>query len=164
MSCNFKQIVKHAAVIDRQQPLRHRLATSLRRISCAALISSGVLSAANAAAEHLVVNAMAFDPAVTGQVSTLNQTLYVGGYSAAWNSDPVLAFCVDLGQTINFQTNYGNYTIANLSSTFTNVEISDMTKLFNIHYDDARLDAAHSAAFQFALWEIVTEASGAYGA
>ncbi|MCB5190305.1 PEP-CTERM sorting domain-containing protein [Methylobacillus arboreus] len=78
-----------------------------------------------------------------------------GAYSGTWsNGDSFAAFCVELTQ--NFRT-FGKSAVYT-EGTFSSTVESNLTNLANKYYSFVD-DAISSAAFQVAVWEIVSEKS-----
>ncbi|RAP41889.1 hypothetical protein BYZ73_08020 [Rhodovulum viride] len=71
-------------------------------------------------------------------------------FDVAGQSDPLLAWCVDLTHALS-QTATGYTTGASL---FGSTVLTNLDRLFTQHYADV-VDAVSSAAFQVAIWEVV---------
>ncbi|MCB5186374.1 PEP-CTERM sorting domain-containing protein [Methylobacillus gramineus] len=79
-------------------------------------------------------------------------TVEAGGYKGTWaNGDAFAAFCVEISQGLSWGKSL-SYTQGTFSSTVAN----NLTSLANKYYSFVD-DAISSAAFQVAIWEIVTE-------
>lgn len=88
-------------------------------------------------------------------------TVSAGGFSTVVNGATFETYCVDLYQTIAFNTPYFEYVNVGSGHVFANSHAyADLGRL----YGDAGsiLDAVHEAAFQMAVWEIAYETSGTY--
>lgn len=78
-----------------------------------------------------------------------------GGYSGKWaDNTSFVAFCVDLLQAYKPFGHAATYTEGTFGATVTN----NLTSLANKYYSSVN-DAVSSAAFQVAVWEIVSEKS-----
>ncbi|MEP7302662.1 MAG: PEP-CTERM sorting domain-containing protein [Caldimonas sp.] len=132
------------------------------------------LAIAAAAASPALANTVKFTGFTHGSQSViatlatpntaLVRTVSAGGVNMVLNGGPSFeAYCVDLYQTIAFNTVYTDeYTTpASLTHSFTNS---------NAYFDIGRLfanagpilDAVHEAAFQIAIWEIAYEKNTSY--
>lgn len=74
-------------------------------------------------------------------------------------SPGVLAYCIDIFQTITFGTLYSDYTTTSLSSDaqLTAVRKGEIAQLFHGFYAPSLTSSTKTAAFQLALWEILYE-------
>lgn len=72
-----------------------------------------------------------------------------GGFTGTWDGDPLIFWCVELSETFSFGTTYPYGASLPDTPIFTL-----LGKLFNNAFGSALSDAAHSAAFQLAVWEI----------
>ncbi|MCB5188421.1 PEP-CTERM sorting domain-containing protein [Methylobacillus caricis] len=80
-------------------------------------------------------------------------TVEAGAYKGTWeNGDSFAAFCVEISQGLAPWGKLTSYT----EGTFSSVVASNLTSLANKYYSFVD-DAISSAAFQVAIWEIVTE-------
>lgn len=82
--------------------------------------------------------------------------------AGAFNLNPpagVLAYCIDLFQTISFGTLYSDYTTTSLAADaqITAARKGEIAQLFHGFYTTSLTSSTNSAAFQLALWEIVFE-------
>lgn len=82
--------------------------------------------------------------------------------AGAFNLNPpagILAYCIDILQTISFGTLYSDYTTTSLVSDgqITAVRKGEIAQLFHGFYTTSLTSSAKSAAFQLALWEILFE-------
>ena len=71
----------------------------------------------------------------------------------------VLAYCIDIFQTITFGTLYSDYTTTSLVSDgqITAVRKGEIAQLFHGFYAPSLTSSTKTAAFQLALWEILYE-------
>ncbi|GEM_PF-2097067 len=82
-----------------------------------------------------------------------SSTVKAGAYEGVWlNGESFAAFCVEITQSLAPLGKYNTYTESSFSSAIT----SNLTNLANKYYSLVD-DAISSAAFQVAIWEIVTE-------
>ena len=82
--------------------------------------------------------------------------------AGAFNLNPpagVLAYCVDIFQTISFGTLYSDYTTTSLAADaqITAARKGEIAQLFHGFYTTSLTGSTNSAAFQLALWEILYE-------
>ena len=93
---------------------------------------------------------------------TTSSTVSAGGFSTVVNGATFETYCVDLYQTIAFNTPYADYVNVGGGHAFANSHAyGDLGRLYGLA--GPILDAVHEAAFQMAVWEIAYETSGAYG-
>lgn len=92
----------------------------------------------------------------------VNGTANAGGFLTTLNGGPSFtSYCIDLYQTISFNTPYNNYTPVGGGHVFANATAyADLSRLYGIAgvVNTAPLEAA----FQIAVWEIAYETTGAY--
>lgn len=93
------------------------------------------------------------------------ETAYPGEFTGQIGGMSFTSFCIELGQSISTPGGpYNNYVLRPLQDDprFGATQIDRLNRLFTNHLTDSRLDAAHSAGFQLAVWEITYDgASGA---
>jgi hypothetical protein len=82
--------------------------------------------------------------------------------AGAFNMNPpvgILAYCIDLFQTISFGTLYSDYTTTSLASDaqITAARKGEIAQLFHGFYTTSLTSSTKSAAFQIALWEVLYE-------
>jgi hypothetical protein len=82
--------------------------------------------------------------------------------AGALNLNPpagVIGYCIDIFQTISFNTLYNDYTPKSLATDgfLTAARKGEIAQLFHGFYDMSLTSSTKSAAFQLALWEIVFE-------
>ncbi len=111
---------------------------------CAA---SAVISAAPAAHADLVptgyaVGSQHFGLSIGGSTSA-------GAFQGTWGGNPITFWCIELTQYFSFGNSYEYAASLPNNPTFTL-----LGRLFTAAYGAALSDAAHSAAFQLAIWEI----------
>lgn len=127
--------------------LKARLYTAL--LSC---VLAGALSI-NARAGTLQPTGFIFAPADTFAVhrDAVNQNVYVGGFTGAFDLVDIVFWCFDLDNTFAFGNNY-DYTEVPLSSPTLERQLA---RLFDEAYASATTDGADaSAAFQLAIWNL----------
>lgn len=78
-----------------------------------------------------------------------------GGFKGTWNAADIIFWCIELNQYFGFNNTYNDYT----PSYPNNAVMTMLGQLFNEAYGVATTDAAHSAAFQLAIWEIIYDSS-----
>ena len=71
-----------------------------------------------------------------------------GGFAGTWNGQAITFWCIELTQYFGFGNTYTDY-LADVAV------MPLLARLFNEAYGMATVDAAHSAAFQLAICEIV---------
>lgn len=98
------------------------------------------------------IGSQTFGLSIGGNVAT-------GGFKGTWNGDPLQFWCAELTQYFNFNHSY-DYT----ASIPNNPTFTMLGQLFHEAYGVALSDAAHSAAFQLAIWEILYDGDLSLGA
>jgi len=91
----------------------------------------------------------------------------VGGFTATYTPSvgaptSFVAYCIDLSQTFSFNNSFA-VTPTSVLSMFGSTVTSALDRLYTQRYATANATNVSSAAFQLAVWEIITEtSSGAY--
>lgn len=96
-------------------------------------------------------------------VSTPISPVHSGRYAGTVDGKSFLSFCIDLFQTLSFNTTYSNYTAvaATAYTGLTAAKAFDLARLATGYL--ASVDTTtESSAFQLAVWEIARETSGTY--
>ncbi|MEO8751682.1 MAG: PEP-CTERM sorting domain-containing protein [Casimicrobiaceae bacterium] len=86
---------------------------------------------------------------------SIGGTVAAGGFKGTWNSQDIIYWCIELTQYFGFGNNYGDY----VPSSPDDAKMTLLGQLFNEAFSTATSDAAHSAAFQLAIWEIIYDPS-----
>lgn len=136
-----------------------------RGIIALCLLSAPFMFAPPANADMLKVTGFAVGSQVVSVVSPspfVSRDLNAG----AFNLNPpagVLAYCIDLFQSISFGTLYSDYTTTSLAADgqITAARKAEIAQLFHGFYTTSLTSATRSAAFQIALWEILYETAPA---
>ena len=118
------------------------------------------ISAANATT--VLFSGMAQSSPLSGKINGAGSTISIGEYAGAWNGNTFYSFCVDLARTLNFNTTYTDYAPVSPDTVFSQPVVTNIQKLFNTHYATAHTNASGAASFQMAIWEILSETSGAF--
>ena len=132
-----------------------------RKLLALCILSAGLVCVPVANADPL----MAPGFTVGSQSVTLTSPGFVLGptiHAGALNLNPpagVIGYCIDIFQTISFNTLYNDYTPKSLATDgfFTAARKGEIAQLFHGFYDMSLTSSTKSAAFQLALWEIVFE-------
>jgi hypothetical protein len=103
--------------------------------------------------------------AVGSQNVTLTSPAFVLGptvNAGAFNLNPpagIIAYCIDIFQTLTFGTLYNDYATSSLAADggLTAARKGGISQLFHGFYDTSLTSSTNSAAFQLALWEIAFE-------
>ena len=140
---------------------------SLHRIAAATLL---VGFAAAAHAENVTFLGYANGSAninytIVSTPSALSGSTGAGGFLTTLNGGPsFVSYCVDLYQSLAFNTPYSSYTnVLGSAYAFTNPNAdADLGKLFTAFGSVSTTSSTNSAAFQTAVWEIAYETSGTY--
>jgi hypothetical protein len=94
----------------------------------------------------------------------VSEGAYAGGFSGVYtsgaSSTSFVAYCVDLAQSFNWGSPF-TVTPASASSVFSAAQYSALDHLYT-QYFPATTDKASSAAFQLAVWAIVSEPGSTY--
>ena len=132
----------------------------------AAFAAAALFAAQGAQADTLSLNGWAVTTGSTPafNLHNPNEGVYAGGFAGVYtsgaSSTSFVAYCVDLSQTFNWGSAFA-VTPASASSVFTATQYAALDHLYTQHFP-ATTDKATSAAFQLAVWEIITETSGSY--
>jgi len=105
---------------------------------------------------------------VGSQNVTLTSPGFVLGptvHAGAFDLNPpagVIAYCIDIFQTLSFGSLYTDYSTSTLAAdgVLSAARKSEISQLFHGFYDTSLTSSTNSAAFQLALWEIVYEKDG----
>jgi hypothetical protein len=132
-----------------------------RKLLALCILSAGLVCAPVANADPL----MATGFTVGWQSVTLTSPGFVLGptiHAGALNLNPpagVIGYCIDIFQTISFNSLYNDYTPKSLATDgfLTGARKGEIAQLFHGFYDMSLTSSTKSAAFQLALWEIVFE-------
>lgn len=86
-------------------------------------------------------------------------------HAGAFNLNPpagVVAYCIDIFQTLSFGSLYTDYSTSTLAAdgVLSAARKSEISQLFHGFYDTSLTSSTNSAAFQLALWEIAYEKDG----
>lgn len=124
-----------------------------------AIVAMGTLATSAAQADTLNLDGFAYSG--TQAFSLVgsprgNMTVSAGEFSGTLNGNSFQTFCLDLAQSISFNTAYSNYTLQSGSSVLGAVDADRLGKLYT-NYIGSVTDATSSAAFQLAAWEVITE-------
>ena len=132
-----------------------------RGIFALCLLSAPLMFAPAASADMLKATGFAFG---SETISLVSPSPFVSRdvSAGAFNLNPpvgILAYCIDLFQTISFGTLYSNYTTTSLAADaqITAARKGEIAQLFHGFYAPSLTNSTKSAAFQLALWEILYE-------
>ena len=132
-----------------------------RKLVALCILSAALAWTPTAQADPL----MATGFTVGSQPVTLTSPGFVLGptiNTGALNLNPpagVIAYCIDIFQTLSFGALYNNYTATPLAADvgLTAVRKSEIAQLFHGFYAASLTSSTKSAAFQLALWEVTFE-------
>jgi hypothetical protein len=135
-----------------------------KRLLALLIVGAGLACAPAARADQL--EATGFH--VGSQNVTLTSPGFVLGptvHAGALDLNPpagVIAYCIDIFQTISLGTLYNSYTTSTLAADphLTATRKAEIAQLFHGFYDTSLTSSVNSAAFQLALWEITFEQAG----
>ncbi len=102
-------------------------------------------------------------PGQTTPTPTVSATVSAGGFATVLNGGPSFtSYCVDLYQTISFNTPYSDYAPSTGTHDFANGNaFADLSRLYGM-FAGLVTNSVTEAAFQIAVWEIAYETSGIY--
>lgn len=135
---------------------------SIARMTAAALLGG---AAAAPQAATLTFNQWTYGNGNTVQVSTPSYRGQAGGFSGVLSGSGLLdgaidSYCVELTQSFNFGTAYGNYSLVDSGAYFDQVKAATLAKLLS--YAKPVVDGAangskddHSTSLQLAIWNTV---------
>ena len=132
-----------------------------RKLLALCVLSAGLAYAPLAHADTLKATGYTVgsqDVTLTSPGFVLGPTVHAG----ALNLNPpagVIAYCIDIFQTISIGTTYNDYTTSSLAADagITAARKAKVSQLFHGFYDTSLTSSTNTAAFQLALWEIVFE-------
>jgi hypothetical protein len=144
-ACCISQIT----IIAHRVPIIVNIGPTLKRAVMAAAAAIALCTAPMASADPFgtqgyVAGSESFLLSIGGVVSA-------GGFAGTWNGQGITFWCIELTQHFGFGNTYADY----LADVPGNPVMTLLGRLFNEAYGMATVDAAHSAAFQLAIWEIV---------
>ena len=132
-----------------------------RGVIAVCLVSAPFMFAPVASADVLKATGFAFG---SETVSLVSPSPFVSRdvSAGALNLNPpvgILAYCIDLFQTISFGTLYSDYTTTSLAADaqITAARKGEIAQLFHGFYASSLTSSTKTAAFQLALWEILYE-------
>jgi hypothetical protein len=93
-----------------------------------------------------------------------------GEFKGFLNGNSFSTFCTDIYQSFGWNNPYKNYELKTVEETqalwgaptYAQGSYSQVSKLFTTAYTSIGGSSVNSAAFQFALWELLYESSGSY--
>ncbi len=132
-----------------------------RKLVALCILGAGLAWTPTAQADPL----MATGFTIGSQPVTLTSPNFVLGptvNAGAFSLNPpagVIAYCIDIFQTIHFGTLYYDYTATPLAADLglSATRKAEIAQLFHGFYDASLTSATNSAAFQLALWEVTFE-------
>lgn len=86
-----------------------------------------------------------------------------GGFALSVDGMPLTSFCIDLMQSISFGQVYSNYAstaLTGLNENVSSLQLGRFGKLYESYLPLASSNATASAAFQTAIWEIMSDGNG----
>jgi hypothetical protein len=133
--------------------------TMFRDAALTVAVAGALLVSVGARADNLVMTGWA----VPGQHPTFalsipDETVYAGGFNAVFQGKSFTAYCVDLNQSFSWNSPFA-VTTYSASVDFGAVKADAMNRLYTQHVSEVDT-VTESAAFQLALWEIVSESPG----
>lgn len=136
----------------------------MSKFTLSSVVLAGLLSATHAGATDVVFTGFAHGSqtvqyTLSGTNAARNGSAPAGGFATSLNGGPSFeSYCVDLYQTVTFNTHYPEYTGPGTTHVFNNGNAyTDLSRLY------ARAgvvaNSVAEAAFQIAVWEIAYETS-----
>ena len=134
---------------------------SHRTLLALCLLSAGLAYTPLANADPLKATGFAVgyeNVTLTSPGFVLGPTVHAG----AFNLNPpagVIAYCIDIFQTLSFGSLYTDYSTSTLAAdgVLSATRKNEISQLFHGFYNTSLTSSTNSAAFQLALWEIVYE-------
>jgi hypothetical protein len=134
----------------------------------AALLSPAVFALALGAVQNAQAASISFTGFSHGSEAVQLASPFQGSVSAgefAMSADgiPLTSFCIDLMQSIRFGRSYSNYSTISLSGKNENIsalQLGRFSKLYENYLPQAHASSNGSAAFQTAIWEIISDGKG----
>ncbi len=90
-------------------------------------------------------------------------TISAGEFAMSADGMPLSSFCIDLMQSIRFGRSYSNYSKVGLTGQNENInalQLGRFSKLYENYLPTAQASSTASAAFQTAIWEIISDGQG----
>ena len=90
-------------------------------------------------------------------------TVPAGEFAMSADGMPLTSFCIDLMQSIHFGRSYSNYSKVGLTGQNENInalQVGRFSKLYENYLPTAQASSTASAAFQTAIWEIISDGQG----
>lgn len=127
------------------------------------LVATAAIFAAAPAARADVVSftGWAVGPSTVQVTAPYAANLYAGEFAVNAGGVPLTTFCIDLMQSVAIGGTYNDYTRAALDPSVSSTQLGRFNRLYENYYDQSKASAASSAAFQAAVWEIISDGSGA---
>jgi hypothetical protein len=131
-------------------------------LGLAVTIVSLITMSQPAAAMTITVTGMEYaNPMQTTiHTSSINESVLAGAFNAYVGGMPLLAWCVDIFQSINFDSSVNDYFVGS-ATTFGQSKVDALGRLATKALSQV-INSETSGAFQIAAWEIVNETTGAY--
>jgi PEP-CTERM motif len=95
--------------------------------------------------------------------SPFQGTVSAGEFAMTADGMPLTSFCIDLMQSIGFGRSYSNYSVVSLTGLNENInalQLGRFSKLYENYLPTAHTSSTGSAAFQTAVWEILSDGKG----
>ncbi len=95
--------------------------------------------------------------------SPFQGTVAAGEFSMSADGMPLTSFCIDLMQSIRFGQSYSNFSKVSLTGQNENIsalQLGRFSKLYENYLPTAHTSSTASAAFQTAIWEIMSDGKG----
>lgn len=95
--------------------------------------------------------------------SPFQGTVSAGEFSMSVDGMPLTSFCIDLMQSIRFGQSYSNFSKVSLTGQNENIsalQLGRFSKLYENYLPTAHTSSTASAAFQTAIWEIMSDGKG----
>ncbi|MCP5266170.1 MAG: PEP-CTERM sorting domain-containing protein [Burkholderiaceae bacterium] len=132
----------------------------LARLVSSTALALGILSGQAANATTVEFTGYAVGPTVVQLNAPWNGYVNAGEFAINVDGVPMTSFCIDLMQSLSFNTPHTDYSLTALNGSVSNVQLTRFGQLYENYYGTARTNATASAAFQTAVWEIINDGSG----
>jgi hypothetical protein len=132
-----------------------------RKLAALCILSAGLAWTPAAQADPFMATGFTVGPqpvTLTSPGFVLGPTVNAGAFTLNPPAG-VIAYCIDIFQTIHFGTLYYDYTATPLAADvgLTAARKTEIAQLFHGFYAVSLTSATNSAAFQLALWEVTYE-------
>lgn len=146
-------------------PLKQLAAKHLAALLSPALLALGLGAGFGQVAQATTVSFTGFSHGseAVELASPFQRTVSAGEFTMSADGMPLTSFCIDLMQSIRFGQSYSNFSRVSLTGHNENISANQLgrfSKLYENYLPMAQTSSTGSAAFQTAIWEIMSDGKG----